>query len=1597
MNGSGSRYLYGIVFLFLVVLIVPVAATAPAAGFSGIPRQGLSPLTVQFTDASTGTPTAWSWTFGDGGTSSVQNPSHTYNTPGTYTVTLTATNSDGSNSIDKSGYISVLTQGIIPSYNYANIHVSNDAGVKYDTNGSSMTYIPDTYGSAMVGGFNSLHITTDPTAMLGGYGGFYTTRNQSGTFWLSYTGGQATQKEGILMLAVNGTVPDDFSVHIRSSGYTWPLSDDGITCYDDYLSNAGSPGDATYVDGAVDETFTKKDFYYGPQIWRPTSQANYRIYYGQDMSDTTNTFQIMFIDLNAGALRDGTIKIDYSFTNLTTFAAFNVYGWYQRSNHGTGITATNGFDSSSVGPSSFAVLGIPAAPVADFTSTSGTADIASPVQFTDTSQNTPQSWYWEFGDGSTSTEQNPSHTYGAIGNYTVSLNVMNIKGSDKIVKTDCITKKVLKIPAPDFSASVTSGTSPLAVTFTNLTIPSDENGTVMTWYWDFGDGYTKTIAYPASPVVTHWYVPGTYSVNLTVANSDGSKSLVKTGYVTVASNGRANQIDNPGFDTGSLSPWSNVMGASVSSSPTHSGSYSIKLSGRNADIQQYVDLTNVTTMSFWAYSASTATIVCVNIDGSQVYYEQASSSVRNQWISFSFTLPSSYRGVHTVDILQYYSRSSPLVYIDDITAIPHPSASFTATPVNGRTPLTVQFTDTSTGSGITGYSWNFGDGNTSTQQNPSHTYTTAGTYTVTLTATNAGGSDTATQTGLVSAADFSGALPGYTGVYVHVANPEGTKWNANSNETYYINPTGGGLNAIHISAAPSNIYGQVTSSTDQTGTFYISDTSGSKYEDDIVLLLAVNGTLPDDFAAHIKTSGYTWTPSASAKGPAVGSYTYQEGAVDHTFTKNDFTYGPQSWKPTGSNTQYPLFYGEDMASSENQYLLMFIDTRVGALASTYSGSSLTNNGAVKVDYSFSYLPRNAVFNVYAWKNASSFGQGMGWTNNVDDPDAANGYIVHSSHPVTPVIPVSNFTASPTTGIAPFNVKFRDLSENTPTRWSWDFGDGGSSTARNPVHTYTTAGTYTVKLLAGNDAGGNLFTRSGYITVTASVPTTSSFNLAGVTTNSGTGTNQTVTVPVSNATVSGNVVNVTGVGSSWDHLSITMNTTPVSDGANVTGNVSGVVAVTAPVTVPLTSLSNSATTGPNVTLSLSLSEVPDAAASIVGTISSDPDTAHQSSFSVAATNANQQIVATAYTITYTKTGIANAGDGGSTGIIRSATITMAVSPAWVAANGGTGHIVIMHQTDSGTSALLTTTFTGTDSAGNDVFTAVSPTGLSIFTLVAVSPLSSGSSSGFSSDGGSNGGSFAPTSFVLTASAVGPGETMTFAVNEGLTDSRKYGLTSVALVPSQALDSTQLTVSDAGMSLSSSALEGRQVAGMFRIEPIGVNPSSVSSGTITFVLDGSWLTDHSLTPDNIVLLRDVNGQWTELPTTFVSQSGSTYTFSATTPGFSYFAIASKTGTGSASAAAAQTTAALQAAANPAVQTSTTPFLYTPRPTKTTPAVPAARQAAPTVVAASAPASGIGHFPIVVAVAAAAIVLIVVSVVLVRRWWIRRQNPALFRKYD
>lgn len=266
-------------------------------------------------------------------------------------------------------------------------------------------------------------------------------------------------------------------------------------------------------------------------------------------------------------------------------------------------------------------------PVASFTCDKVTGDAPLTVVFTSTSTGTINTYIWDFGDGDLATSQKPTHTYNSSGTYTATLSVTGPGGSNSTSKTITVSQSSYSAPVANFTCDVMTGIAPLTVNFT-----STSTGTITAFLWDFGDGGTSTIQNPS-----HLFSnAGNYTVILTVTGPGGSNSMSKTITVT-----------------------------------------------------------------------------------------QSSSST--------------------------------------------PVASFTTDVSSGAAPLTVNFTSTSTGN-ITSYSWSFGDGGTSTAQNPSHTYYSNGTYSASLTVSGPNGSNSTSKTITVSSSSQTTNVtfnnPIFTDIYV---------------------------------------------------------------------------------------------------------------------------------------------------------------------------------------------------------------------------------------------------------------------------------------------------------------------------------------------------------------------------------------------------------------------------------------------------------------------------------------------------------------------------------------------------------------------------------------------------------------------------------------------------------------------------------------------------------------------------------------------------------------------------------------------------------------------------------------------------------------
>jgi len=135
-------------------------------------------------------------------------------------------------------------------------------------------------------------------------------------------------------------------------------------------------------------------------------------------------------------------------------------------------------------------------------------------------------------------------------------------------------------------------------------------------------------------------------------------------------------------------------------------------------------------------------------------------------------------------------------------------------------------------------------------------------------------------------------------------------------------------------------------------------------------------------------------------------------------------------------------------------------------------------------------------------------------------NAATGAFVNevALEELTAVLPpVADFTASPTEGYAPLTVQFTDRSSGAITGRSWAFGDGGSDTIPNPVHTYNNPGVYTVTLTVSGPGGSNTLTRPDYITVTGVPVTATVVSIDPSTAQANPGVPITVAVAISNVT------------------------------------------------------------------------------------------------------------------------------------------------------------------------------------------------------------------------------------------------------------------------------------------------------------------------------------------------------------------------------------------------------------------------------------------------------------------------------------------------
>jgi vibriolysin len=437
----------------------------------------------------------------------------------------------------------------------------------------------------------------------------------------------------------------------------------------------------------------------------------------------------------------------------------------------------------------FAVVGItmvcPGPPTADFSGTPITGGFPLLVNFTDNSSGAT-SWLWDFGDTGTSTLQNPSHSYAAMGVYTVTLTVTNPFGSDTMTKTNYITVTAPQMPVADFVASNVDVVFGENVTFTDLTT---ENPT--SWAWTFESG-TPATSNVQNPVVS-WSTAGTYTVTLTATNSVGSDTEIKTGYITVsekpycASQGTTYSLE-----------WISRVQVDDMDNPSGSSGYTDFTSisedlvgGSSVPVTLTPDFSSTIYTEYWK--------IWIDYNGDHDFDdagEEVFSGVGTAAVSGNFTVAPGIDIVTRMRVsMKWNATPTPCETfsygeVEDYTVVISsggglpPVANFSADATTINEGDNVNFTDLST-NGPTGWAWTFAGGTpgSSTSQNPTVTYNTAGTYSVTLTATNAYGSDSDTKTNYITVlaanqaptADFTFTTSGLTADFTDASSdPDGT-------------------------------------------------------------------------------------------------------------------------------------------------------------------------------------------------------------------------------------------------------------------------------------------------------------------------------------------------------------------------------------------------------------------------------------------------------------------------------------------------------------------------------------------------------------------------------------------------------------------------------------------------------------------------------------------------------------------------------------------------------------------------------------------------------------------------------------------------------
>ena len=463
----------------------PPVVNAPVAAFSGSPISITEGQTVTFTDQSTNTPTSWSWSFpgGNPATSTAKNPVITYSIPGTYNVSLTVSNSGGTDELTKTAYI-----GVIPIELPVAAFTGNPTSI---TEGQTVSFTdqssnnPSTWSWSFPGGIPESSSEQNPVV----------TYSTAGDYDVSLISSNTEGDSEILTKSAYINVTEFTVSYCASSGGNSSLEWIETFAIGSNTNNSGSNGG--YGDFTGNSISVESGNSYNitmiPGFSSRARKEFWRVWidYNMDGDFTDAGEQVFAKDRQKGTV-SGSINIPSGLTGQTGMRVSMKYNSVQTSCEQFAYGEVEDYTLLFGAP-------VPQPPVADFSGTPTTVDVGGSVNFSDLSSNDPLTWSWSFAGGtpSTSAVQNPAVNYDTKGTYEVSLTVTNSVGSDTKTVGGYIT---VTVGGGGTYCESTSGSNALDW-IAQVDITSFSNSSGASFYSDF-TGMTVGLAPGSSNSIT---------------------------------------------------------------------------------------------------------------------------------------------------------------------------------------------------------------------------------------------------------------------------------------------------------------------------------------------------------------------------------------------------------------------------------------------------------------------------------------------------------------------------------------------------------------------------------------------------------------------------------------------------------------------------------------------------------------------------------------------------------------------------------------------------------------------------------------------------------------------------------------------------------------------------------------------------------------------------------------------------------------------------------------------------------------------------------------------------------------------------------------